>query len=205
MKKILVSLVIISIILMIVVSATVAYFSDSETNRGNTFANGTLDLQISDQDDPWGDGVTATWVMDDMIPGDISARNSVYLRNIGSIEADHVEISVENITTDPNNEESDIEHPTIDNLDKWMEIIEMYYSGNNVLIGLNDNNANGWKDLDDLESQGLNDLTPSPSANSGNMKTFTMQLKFREDIGNEFQGDVLESTFTFRLNQDASQ
>ncbi|PIP51914.1 hypothetical protein COX09_04485, partial [Candidatus Beckwithbacteria bacterium CG23_combo_of_CG06-09_8_20_14_all_47_9] len=32
--------------------ATVAYFSDTETSNSNTFAAGTLDLKVDNQDDP---------------------------------------------------------------------------------------------------------------------------------------------------------
>ncbi len=201
MNKILNSLLVIAITAAIVIGGAIAYFSGEGINKGNTFANSPLDLQVRDQNEPWGDGVSATWVVDDMKPGDVSEMNSVYLRNISIAEADYVKITVANIITDPNNEESDTHYPTDNDMDKWMEIAEIYYSGDNILTELNDHNGNGWKDLDDLEFQGLDDLDP-PLPDLGDMKIFTMQLKFRQEADNVFQGDVLESEFTFWLIQE---
>lgn len=44
MKKILMSLTTISAMAALVIDATSAYFSDSETSTGNTFIAGTIDL-----------------------------------------------------------------------------------------------------------------------------------------------------------------
>lgn len=201
MSKIFNSSLVIVITAAIVIGNAAIYLSDKGIGGNNTFANNPLDLQVKDQNEPWGNGVSATWVMDNMKPGDTSEMNSVYLRNVSSTEADYVKITVANITTDPNNEESDTEYPTDDNMDKWMEIAEMYYNGNNILTDLTDQNGNGWRDLDDFEQQGLENLTP-PLADLGNMKIFTLQLKFRQEADNMFQGDILESEFTFWLIQD---
>lgn len=52
MKKILVSLSIIAAVAAIVVGATTAYFSDTETSVGNTLSAGTIDIAINDEN-PW--------------------------------------------------------------------------------------------------------------------------------------------------------
>lgn len=201
MNKILNSVLIIVITTVIIIGSAAVYFSGKLADRNNTFASNPLDLQIKDQNEPWGNGVSATWVMDNMKPGDVSEMNSVYLRNVSIEEADYVEIAVANVTADPNNEESDTHYPTNDGMDKWMEIAEMYYNGASILAGLADHNNNGWKDLDDFEFQGLRGLDP-PLANSDNVKIFTLQLKFRQEASNMFQGDILESEFTFWLIQE---
>lgn len=46
MKKIIISLAIIAVVSAISIGATAAYFDDTEISSGNTFAAGTLDLQI---------------------------------------------------------------------------------------------------------------------------------------------------------------
>src|SRR3990167_7649784 len=52
MNKIFLNLISIFAVAAIAATATVAYFSDTETSTGNTFAAGTLDLKVDDQDDP---------------------------------------------------------------------------------------------------------------------------------------------------------
>jgi len=47
MKRIILSLVTIVAVAAIATGATVAYFSDTETSNSNTFAAGTLDLDVN--------------------------------------------------------------------------------------------------------------------------------------------------------------
>ena len=56
-KRILISLAIIGAVSAIVVGATTAYFSDTETASGNTFTAGTLNLQVGN-DDPYTEHIT---------------------------------------------------------------------------------------------------------------------------------------------------
>lgn len=96
MKKIIKSLSIIGMVAAIAIGATVAYFQDTETSAGNTFSAGVLDLLIADNDEGFGNGVTATWVAEDMKPGDEKAFkvNEIRLaKEIGSVDADHTEIT----------------------------------------------------------------------------------------------------------------
>ncbi|GAH85557.1 unnamed protein product, partial [marine sediment metagenome] len=69
-KQIPFSIMAIGIVSLLVGSATFAYFSDTETSSDNTFTAGTFaDLKLLDNNEDWGDGVTATWTATDMIPG----------------------------------------------------------------------------------------------------------------------------------------
>lgn len=54
MKNILRSLLVVGVVGAVVVAATSAFFSDTETSTGNTFAAGTIDLQVSN--DSWYNG-----------------------------------------------------------------------------------------------------------------------------------------------------
>lgn len=56
MKKILISLSIIAAVGAVVVGATTAFLSDTETSTGNTFSQGTIDISVDDQN-PW----TGSW------------------------------------------------------------------------------------------------------------------------------------------------
>lgn len=84
MKKILLSIAIIGAVAALVTTATVSYFSDTETSTGNTFSAGSIDLKIDNQchyydgDCPEGsewaltdleDGVHKFFNFDDIKPG----------------------------------------------------------------------------------------------------------------------------------------
>ena len=214
MKKILVSLSIIGVVAVIAVGSTVAYFRDVETSTGNTFSAGTLDLQIRDQNNPWGNGVTGTWSATDMKPGDEYSFDVpfVWLRNVGSINADHLEI-----TCDYSIDENDCLEPETncenipDDMAKEMIITrcEYYQDGVwsvNCLTNLNpkwrieDQDGDNKITFYDLKNDKLDDLTP-PNP----WTTFEMSVKFSELAGNDFQGDTFDLTMIFTLNQDASQ
>lgn len=190
---------------MVCISAgagTFSYLSDVETSEANTFTAGTLDLKIKDQDEfYYGDGVTATWTMSNMKPGD-SVNGWVRLRKDGSIKADKLDIDVVNTVIDPEGPESDSEEGTTD-LDKEMVIIEMkYYSKPgiaeiNCLELLEDKNKNGYVDLDDLETQGIDGLKAPTHTTT---KDLNMTLQFDPFAGNYFQGDILNLTMTFTLH-----
>ena len=62
-KKILISLSIIGIVAAIAVGGTIAYFSDTETSKGNTFTAGVIDISI-DGENPW----HKTFTLADMKP-----------------------------------------------------------------------------------------------------------------------------------------
>jgi spore coat-associated protein N len=199
-----------------------AYFTDVETSTGNTFTAGTLDLEIRDNGtwdpDPWGNGVDMTWVMDNMVPGGSSVTNHVFLRNVGSIAGDHVEITFSNAIDEATNPvESDSNPASLPrDLAKWIEIDSMSYAIYNLKVNIKsltgwDINGNGWLDLDDVvrstviiaEHGPLDDLVPPDSV--GGEASFSMSLYFRPEATNDIQGDILITTVSFTLNQNGSQ
>ncbi len=183
MKKILASLVIIVLVSTVTIAATKAYFSDTETSTGNSFTAGTLNLKLNGTD-----GVTTTWAMSNMKPGD-SVSASINLTNPGSITANHVEISVANTETK--------------SLSQVLQITSLTYDGVDILSNIADSNGNGYKDLDDLQA-GLDNLS-APAPLNDSTKTLAMNVLFRADAGNEYQGDSDAMSMTFVLNQDSSQ
>jgi predicted ribosomally synthesized peptide with SipW-like signal peptide len=68
MKKIVLSLAVVAIVATVAVSATRAYFSDTETSTGNTFTAGTIDITSSFSD-------TAPFVLGDMKPSQVAYSN----------------------------------------------------------------------------------------------------------------------------------
>jgi len=81
MNKIFLNLISIFAVAAIAATATVAYFSDTETSTGNTFAAGTLDLKVDDQDDP----NIVSVALNNMKPGD-TAQYQWSWKNAGTIE-----------------------------------------------------------------------------------------------------------------------
>lgn len=163
-----------------------------------------MDLKIKDQDEDYKDGVTATWTMSNMMPGD-SVTGWLKFINKGDSAADHLTVNCTAITIDPPGPESDTEEGTTD-LDKEMIIAEMRYyydyNGNgykqiDCLSLLNDMNGNGNKDLDDLEAQTI--ALPPPGMTDAYATNLSMIIQFSQDAGNDYQGDILNSTFRFTL------
>ena len=81
-KKILISLSVIGIAAAIAIGGTTAYFSDTEKSENNTFAAGTMDLDIN------GDDVAVQTInLSDKAPGD-SGSESATLKNSGSLDGE---------------------------------------------------------------------------------------------------------------------
>jgi predicted ribosomally synthesized peptide with SipW-like signal peptide len=215
MRKILVSLSIIGAVAAIATGVTIAFFQDTETSTGNTFTAGTLDLKVGDADEGFGNGVSATWVMPNMIPGVTAVGPlSVNLQNSGTIAANHVEISFSHSIDEATNPVESDSNPssTPGEMARWIEIIGMTYNGVNLVSApYTDANGNGFFDLEDVTlppytSVGgpLDNLVP-PNPNGAGSRTLTMELRFNAGATNDIQGDILTTTVTFTLNQDSSQ
>jgi predicted ribosomally synthesized peptide with SipW-like signal peptide len=222
-RRTLMSVLTIVIVAVLVSGATLAYFSDTETSSGNTFAAGTLDLKVSDWNEGFGDGVTATWTLADMKPGD-KKYGYVKVDNVGSIDANHLEVTCDYTVTEespvvePDTDPDTDEHP--DAMAKQMVITSARYddgdydidllTGDNLVTTGNEDRSD-WR-IDDADGDAkitLYDLKHDPSDNlpppNNEQYTFRMTVKFDEDAGNDFQGDTLNLTVVFTLNQDSSQ
>ncbi|MFA6526504.1 MAG: TasA family protein [Candidatus Buchananbacteria bacterium] len=77
MKRIVISLAVIALVAAAAIGVTRAYFSDVETTTGNTFAAGSLDLEI-------GASSTVPFNVSDIKPGDSGSRK-IELTNTGSL------------------------------------------------------------------------------------------------------------------------
>mgnify|MGYP000044055549 CR=1 FL=1 len=224
MKRTLIAIILVGAVSALVGAGTYAYFFDTADSTGNTFTAGTLDLKISDGDEPYADSVYGTWSMSNMKPGD-ECWGRILLKREGNIPADHLEITCDYIVieespqtpsdTDPNTNE----HP--DNMAKYMIITQMYYYNDNWNVDLltddgydkgydvstgetgpklTDYDGDGKLTLYDLKYAGLDNLWPPDGATH-----LEMRIKFDEDSGSDFQGDTLNLTMIFTLNQHPSQ
>ncbi len=84
MKKILISLITITLIVGCAIGGTAAYFTDTEVSTGNTFTTGTIDIAVDGQN-PW--SRTEPYVLDDMKPG----------------FTDYIDFEITNVGTNPAN------------------------------------------------------------------------------------------------------
>ena len=194
MRRVLLSVLLIGLVSASAIGVTQAYFSDQGESSGNTFSAGTLDLKLSDSDESVADDVTATWSGNNMAPGGTPVVGTVQLRNSGSIPADHIEVTASNNCSEPD-------------MDSYLEIVSASYDGGGIWGMINDNNGNGYKDLDDLEqpdgsNTGLDNLL---LADLGIDHPFSLQVRLHPSTPNNYQGKSCTTTFTFVLNQDASQ
>jgi len=215
-------------------TGTFAYFSDTETSSGNTFAAGTFDLKIRDGGQFWGDGITvAEWTMSNMVPGVSEDTGMIGIRNDGSITPDHVKIEVSYTCTEgpPTGDMDTVNQNLAENWDqfaKYLEIIYLKYYDQNWYIQyqngiwstvgnppqpagytptdwqITDGDGDGWISLKDFKNDPLDNLPP-PGTNTLSPTWFEMTVKFHGDAPNALQGDTLTLTVIFTLNQHSSQ
>jgi len=213
-RKLLISLMAIFLVAALVGTGVRAYFSDTATSTGNTFQVGILDLKIR-QGMPWeswGDGVTATWTMSNMEPGDSTPMRWIEFRNDGSISADHLEITCDYTGSDEMAKAMIITHMRYDDATppiSWMVDLladDGYDSGYDVSPGetgpkVDDVDGDGKISLYDLKySQGGNGVDDLWPPNGTETTQLEMKIIFDPDAGTEFQGQPLDVTFIFTLN-----
>ncbi len=241
MRKIITSLSVIGIVAAMAIGATMAYFHDTETSTGNSISAGELDLLIADVapvgSESFRNGVSATWMAEDMKPGDeraFAVEKVELIKNIGSIEASHTEITCDyGVIEEYPCLESDTDCETNLHPEKMAEemiitrcvfhdgfcvdcLTGVKWTGFNPLNGtcggVSVEQNDDWK-IKDLDGDGKasfyelnqNKLDNLPAVLNSPLFSFRMSVKFDEDAGNDFQGDAFDLTMMFTLNQDASQ
>jgi predicted ribosomally synthesized peptide with SipW-like signal peptide len=87
-RRILFSLMAIVMAVGLVGAGAFAYFSDVEKTTGNVMSAGTLDIEIGDNDEGYGNtAVTATFSSPaNLAPGQTFTTGPVYLKNVGTID-----------------------------------------------------------------------------------------------------------------------
>jgi predicted ribosomally synthesized peptide with SipW-like signal peptide len=193
-RRTVVSIVARSVLMLCVVLAvagvTMATWSDTVTSRANVYRAGVLDLRVLDVPNlAWVQGpVSATWSASNMYPGQELNHGSISFKDAGGVKGSALDIKVANDCS-------------VAGMDEYIEITRMDYensSSHDMLLDglLWDVNANGLKDLDDLEQLGVVGL-PTP----GTSGILIMDFRFNEGAGNEFQGGKVTAEFTFTLLQ----
>jgi predicted ribosomally synthesized peptide with SipW-like signal peptide len=94
MKRILLSLMVIALASATAIGATRAYFSDTESSAGNTFASGKLDLVL-------GEGNPLPFSVSDLAPGDTGTGKVTLTNTDGSLDGD-LDVKITNFLQDEN-------------------------------------------------------------------------------------------------------
>ena len=182
------------------------------------------DLKLRDQDEPWQDGVVATWTAANMAPGDEFAFDGSFvgLQSDGRGKIDITclyqvfeESPQAQADTDP---QTDL-HP--DRMAKQMAIYRFTYFDKkrqiDLLTGEQTRTADGsnptpaistsddWRvhDVDGDGSITFYDLKQSPLTNLPSPRRgethLEMSVRFDQGAGNEFQGDTFDLTVVFSI------
>lgn len=183
----------------LVIGATFAFFSDVETSNDNVFSAGTLDLELCDGNEPCADGgegpedsVTASFGAAGMAPDDCTGEQTLTLKNIGSIDGNHVDMTATN---------------TDSGMAAFLRLGNLTYDGVSQLL-LTETNGNGFSDLDDLANQPDNDLVNLlPGITAGAQKDLIMDVCLDDSAGDDLQeaSNTLDLSVTMRQQTHASE
>ena len=194
--------------LALIAGATFAFFSSEATSNNNAFGAGTLNLELDDNDEAFGDDanddlITATFDVDNMAPGDSEAQE-ISFHNTGSI--DIAEIAMGLVCTGdlcPALELIVREGGTASGGEcgAGLDItttIDTAIGGGGLPLTLSEYSGNTYDSL-------ATPLTPDDAAAGGTDEGKVCLQVTMSDVGDEFQGDVADMDLTFTAHQDASQ
>ena len=122
MKKIVISLAIIGVVAGITLGITGAWWTDQGVSKNQSFKSGTLDLKLSNDNTNYYQDVNQTWNVDKMAPGGTPYESTLYLKNVGSVNADYLKFTLVN-------------NPNPAGMDGVMRITKLEYAGKNLLTG----------------------------------------------------------------------
>lgn len=221
-KKILLSILVISAVSITAFGATRAYFSDEGTSNENVFSSGTLDMALNNDGDPsYTDDVASTWSSPEgWAPGD-KFSYKLNFTNKGSIDILELLMNFNIVSRDTQGDASHLDDAIY--VSRWEECFDGHcvISGPNVgdflsaAEGQCDSGLDGHLYLSELAScsNWFNSGAPGPVTQddestvndgilmeAGNKKDYSLNIEFTfdPDAGNEYQGDsvVMEAVFT---------
>ena len=180
-KKMLLSILIIGVVSVSAGAGTWAYFSDTESDLGNTFTAATLDAVM-----------TGAFVFDKVAPG-VTKTETITVTNNGNIAANSVFLELDVTDSEPTGDtepEAVAEDGTdVYDISKQIEITAMTYDGTSIIGLYTNGNGNGYLDLDDLNTDGKTEINgANPLAASASVD-IVIEMKLHADTDNEYQGD----------------
>jgi predicted ribosomally synthesized peptide with SipW-like signal peptide len=204
MPKILLSLATISLVSVVAIGATRAYFSDTETSTGNSFTAGTLDLNLDG-----GNINVVKFTVSNKAPGD-SGTGYWAVYNAGSI-AGYLDLEGKTVTNLENgcNEPESTSDATCDNPGSGQG--ELGASMNVDLFIDNDHDGvleggDGDTSLYSGTLDGLAGATVADIALASLMtKYISLNWSIPTSVGNIIQSDSVQLDMTFELGQTTGQ
>ncbi|MCL4360186.1 CalY family protein [Patescibacteria group bacterium] len=200
MTKILMSLMTIALVSLVSVGATRAAYSDTETSNGNTFAAGTLDLNLNG-----GNTDVALFSVSNAAPGDTGGATWI-VHNVGSIPG-YLDLHTIAVTDDDNGctEPEGLEDATCG-------AGEGELSANTVVDVFADTNNNGVHDAGEttIYSGALGGIAANyPDLDLALAADGTHYIRMNWEIpaatGNIIQSDSSTLAMTFELGQTTAQ
>jgi len=191
-----------ALMLLVVAVATVAlmgggvyaYFNDTESNSGNQFAAGTLDLVVND-DSGW---ATAPFSISNAVPGQ-NGGNWIKLHNGGTLAGSSLTMAITNVVNAPGvstEPELAVENPDIGDLSGVLNV--------NIWLDANHDNV---KDAGEVSIYtGLLSGVSAANSNLGSLPAgadtyVRINWSIDASVGNQIQGDLCTFTIMFVLNQ----
>jgi predicted ribosomally synthesized peptide with SipW-like signal peptide len=169
---------------------TFAYFNDTEESSMNVFSSGTLDLALSSSS-----SVDAFVGHDNFAPGDVE-NGTLLLENEGSISSYDGDGHDVSLSLGVFLDQTDADGGTTDMADH-LELTQLAYGSQDLTSQVADANDNGRTDLADLVASNVTGLDDPGSAG----QDLDVEITFAQDAGNDLQGDSVDATFTFVLEQ----
>ena len=193
MKKVLFSLAALALVIGMVGAGTFAYFSDTETSNGNTFAAGTLDLKVGGKDDP----IAAQITISNMKPGDTGSK-TVALANAGTVNGT-VKLHIKNVTNSEGDNTSESETDKVEPGDLGAALlVTIKYDAN----GDSDYDDEGETIVDAVALNTLNSVTKTLGAlNATQTRNCEISWQLPSTTGNGVQGDIVTFDIEFTLVQ----
>ena len=179
--------------------ATFAFFSDTATSTANTFATGSFDLRLSDDNETVQDSIAGTFNSSIMAPGANPVTATIQLRNSGTVAGSNVHLKATNTETDTTPAQD------IGAMSSFLQLTSASYDGGDILPLIIDLNGNGIKDLNDLQ------LAPGDGPEIGTLSNLntdhplTMTVQLHSGANNTYIGDSVSTVLSATLHQDASQ
>jgi spore coat-associated protein N len=214
MKKLLLSMMSVVMVIAMVGGGAFAYFSDTETSTGNSFAAGTLDLAMGPDANVAG-GVIAT--ASNMAPGVVVPPTGSYqvnFKNIGTLPG-FLTVNFSYIDDVADETGEFVNEATADEYAAKLVVTEAYLNGTNVapfwaqqiteagfvsggvidglptIYGLSRVTLHVW------DSYKGNDVAIAPNS----LVTETFKMKLDESADNKYQSDGINITITGTLSQ----
>lgn len=207
-RKIATSAISIVTALALMGGATFAFFNSTATSANNTFTSGTLDLFVDDDNES---------AVDNSVIGSISASNFapgqtvngfVSLHNPGSLAIAEIELTADTSeTADPgaDSDMRDVLNLTV-LLDDTTTPDSACAGGTDLTTTIEGVVGDGDATLTLAEfDNGTDDYDALQGLTAGQTRNVCFAVEFDSDAGNIYEGDAVNTTFTFTANQDASQ